>query len=87
MAGALSRLTTFFGFPGNEQQLVAIARGPLMRHYSKALEFDYSPQLRRDLIAEAGHANSLEIASALAMLRAAAETSPLLARALNRAET
>ena len=85
MPAALSRLATLFGFRGGEQQLRSIARGPLMSRYSKALEYDYSPRLRHDLIAEAGDANAREIASALALLRRAAETSPLLARALNRA--
>jgi hypothetical protein len=39
-----------------------------------------------DLIAEAVHFNGREIDAALAMLRASAEKSPLLARALSRAE-
>jgi hypothetical protein len=87
MPAALARLAAFFEFQADERQLATIAQGPLMNRYSKAPEHDYSPQLRRELIAEAGHAHRGEIASALAMLRAAAETSPLLARALNRVES
>ena len=55
-----------------------------MRRYSKALEYDYSAGLRRELIAEATAAPR-EIDDALAMLGRAAEKSPLLARALERA--
>jgi hypothetical protein len=62
----------------------AIARGPLMRRYSKAVEYEYSPALRRDLIADATRRHDPEIADALAMLNAAAEKSPLLTRALAR---
>ena len=57
-----------------------------MSRYSKSLEFDYSADLRRDRIAEAEHLHGPQIERALAMLRSAAEKSPLLARALSRAE-
>ena len=49
-----------------------------MSRYSKALEYEYSPALRRDLIAQATRANEREIDAALAMLSVAAEKSPLL---------
>jgi hypothetical protein len=86
MAAELARVAAFFGFAAEPDQLAAIAGGPLMALYSKALEYDYSPQLRRDLIAEANAAHGAEIDRALAMLRSAAEKSPILARALARAE-
>ena len=57
-----------------------------MKRYSKALEYEYSPALRKDVIAEAGARHEREIEEALAMLRSASEKSPLLARALSRAE-
>ena len=57
-----------------------------MARYSKALEYEYSPSLRRELIDEARRSNRADIESALAMLRSAAEKSPLLARAIRRAE-
>ncbi len=63
----------------------AIATGPLMSRYSKALEYEYSAGLRQELIAESSERFPREIDGALAMLRAAAEKSPLLARALARA--
>lgn len=82
----LARAADFFGFDPEPDSIEAIAEGPLMRRYSKALEYDYSPSLRRDLIAEADMANREDIDRALAMLQSAAESSPLLARALDRAK-
>jgi hypothetical protein len=84
MPGQLCRVAGFFGFRSHE--LDAIATGPLMNRYSKATEYEYSPTLRRELIAEADAAHHAEIDTALAMLQRAAETSPLLERALRRAE-
>lgn len=86
MPGELARVADFFSFDAEPARIQAIANGPLMGRYSKAPEYDYSPSLRRELIAEAEAANRADIDSALAMLRRAAEKSPLLERALNRAE-
>ena len=85
MAPELGRVAKFFGFDADEARLQAIASGPLMTRYSKGLEYDYSAALRRELIADATAANAAAIDDALAMLGAAAEKSPMLARALERA--
>jgi len=82
MPAELARVADFFGFATEEVE--AIATGPLMGRYSKATEFEYTPSLRRDLIAEAEAANRADIDTALAMLQSAAENSPLLERALKR---
>jgi hypothetical protein len=86
MAVALKSAADHFGFATDASTLAAITSGPLMSSYSKALEYDYSADLRRELIAEAQHYHRPHIESALAMLRSAAEKSPLLGRALARAE-
>jgi hypothetical protein len=83
---ALAEAARHFGFSAEPGRLESIASGPLMRRYSKALEYDYSPALRSELIAEAEQKDRRNIESALAMLQSAAEESPLLARALSRAE-
>jgi len=84
MRGELRRVAEFFDFATDN--IDAIANGPLMGRYSKATEYEYSPSLRRDLIAEAAAASRADIDSALAMLQSAAENSPLLKSALRRAE-
>jgi hypothetical protein len=86
LPGELGKIATLFGFPAPAGAIEAIATGPLMGRYSKALEHDYSPALRRELIAGAKAANRSDIDSALAMLQSAAENAPLLARALERAK-
>ena len=85
MAAGLAEAAGFFGFAMEPQQATALATGPLMGRYSKALEYDYSADLRRELLDEADRRHRADIDSALAMLQRAAETSPLLARALERA--
>jgi hypothetical protein len=87
MPRELSRAAELFGFEAEPDELHAIATGPLIRRYSKALEYEYSPGLRRDLLAEATGHYRAEIDSALAMLARAAEKSPLLERALGRARS
>lgn len=84
MEAALGDVCRFFGFEVGEDRLRQIVSGPLMGRYSKALEYDYSPGLRRELLAEARFDHGPQIDSAIAMLEKAAETSPLLARALSR---
>ena len=84
MHGALGQLAQFFGFEVSAERVHEIATGPLMGRYSKALEFDYSPSLRRDLIEQEVQLQGRDIDAAVAMLDAAATNSPLLARALAR---
>jgi hypothetical protein len=85
MQSELAGVAAFFGFAADEGEIAAIASGPLMQRYSKALEYEYSPSLREQLIADALQRHGREVDSALAMLAAAAEKSPLLARAISRA--
>ncbi|MGH6706492.1 MAG: hypothetical protein ACREB1_06760 [Sphingomicrobium sp.] len=84
MGDALKRVASHFGFAACDATLEAIAAGPLMRRYSKALEYDYSPSLRADLLEEAGRVHGADIADALAAL--AASGHPLIERALARSE-
>ncbi|HEX8841049.1 MAG TPA: hypothetical protein VF757_01995 [Sphingomicrobium sp.] len=86
MEAALTRTAAFLGFSAREGQLGEIAGGPLTTRYSKDISYDYSAELRRELIADATAHYRREIDGALAMLRGAAEKSPLLARAVARAE-
>jgi hypothetical protein len=73
-----------FGFAAEADEVQAVATGPLISRYSKATEYDYSPALRRELLANAERQHSGDITDALAMLDRAAQDSPLLARALSR---
>ncbi len=85
LSPALARVAAHFGFAASEADLTTIISGPIPRRYSKAMDHDYSPALRRDLIAEADALHRPAIDSALVMLDRAAQSSLLLKRALNRA--
>jgi len=84
MEPALINVANFFGF--ESRRAGEIATGPLMGRYSKAPEYEYGANLRRELIAETAERFASDIERALAMLTSAAEKSPLLDRALARAK-
>jgi hypothetical protein len=84
MNAELGRVADFFGFAVDAARVQTIASGPLMQRYSKALEYEYSPDLRKELIAQEVRLHGGEIDAALAMLCANSEKSLLLARALDR---
>jgi hypothetical protein len=86
MEAHLGQAAAHFGFHVDAERLQGLANGPLMGRYSKALEYEYSPGLRRELLAEAEQFHGRDIDSAMAMLIRAAEDAPLLASALRRAK-
>ena len=86
MGGWLARCAAEFGFTTPEGRVDEIVAGPLMRRYSKALEYDYSPSLRVELLADAARGHRVDLNAAVGALSDAAKSTPLLASALNRAE-
>jgi len=86
MAGWIGRYAAEFGFAATQERIDDVVAGPLMRRYSKALEYDYSPSLRAELLADAASQHGPDINAAVAALSSAAKSAPLLARALDRAE-
>ena len=81
---SLSAIARHFGLPAEADRIGDIARGPLMRRYSKALDHEFGPDARRQLLEQAGARHGPAIQSALAMLQQAAEKAPALARAIHR---
>jgi hypothetical protein len=84
--GWLAKMAGHFDLAASDENLRAVANGPLTRRYSKATEHEYSADLRGRLLAEAEERHRSDIDSALAMLAKAAETAPLLRKALDRAQ-
>ena len=84
MSNSLKRAAEFLGLPCTPERVAEIVASPLMGRYSKALEYDYSPRLRRELLEEAAFHNKRDIDDALRLLEVTAQTSPLLERALTR---
>jgi hypothetical protein len=83
MAGSLAQVTAHFGVQVPHDWLGEISSGPLMRQYSKAPEFDYSPDLRAQLLAGAGATHRAAIDDAINGLLRSGQ--PLIVRALGRA--
>lgn len=86
MANWLDRIARHFGVAAPPGQIAEVVTGPLMRRYSKAMEYDYSPSLRAELLDEAMSQNLADIEAAIAELHEAAKSAPLLDRALKRAD-
>ncbi|WOE76556.1 hypothetical protein [Alterisphingorhabdus coralli] len=77
-------IAAVFDLHFEDQALHETLNGPIMQQYSKAPEHGYSPQLRRDVIAQAEHNWAEEIAKGTAWLEAAAKEHPPIANALER---
>ena len=82
----LARIASHLGFTASGERLRELAVGPIMKRYSKDPNYEYTPKLREDLLAQELRLQGNDIDGALAMLRSASEKSPLLGRALSRAE-
>jgi hypothetical protein len=79
------KICSFFQLQADEGELSKIAAGPLLTQYSKDVQYDYSPRLRHELLAEAYRRNRQRIEDALRMLHTQGEQFQLLRKALTRA--
>jgi hypothetical protein len=84
-AETLSAALDHFGRPMPAENVDRIVAGPLMRQYSKAPEHGYTPQLRRDVLAQARREHAAELRKGLAWLEHAAASSAAIAAAMERA--
>lgn len=75
-----------FGIDVAPQLAGAIADGPLMRRYSKALDYEFSPRDRRETLADARVRHSRAIEEGLDWLRGLASRYPAVAQAIRRAQ-
>jgi hypothetical protein len=76
-------IAAHFGHPAAEAG--AICAGPLMRRYSKALDHEYSPELRREILADARRRHAPAIRDALNWLGDLESRYPAAAQAIRRA--
>lgn len=81
----LAAVAGHFGHEADAATIAAIVQGPLMRRYSKALDYDYSPDLRRRILAEARHRYAPAISDGLNWIAGLAERYPAVADAIRRA--
>jgi hypothetical protein len=78
-------VAAWFGQQVDERTAKAIAEGPLMGRYSKALDYEYSPALRREILADAGRRHAGAIADALNWLGDLESRYPAAQQAIRRA--
>ncbi len=74
-----------FGHEADEATARAIVEGPLMGRYSKALDYEYSPALRREILADARFRHGAAIRDGLNWLAGLAGRYPAVADAIRRA--
>ena len=74
-----------FGHPVDAAAARAICEGPLIGRYSKALDYEYSPALRREILADARRRHGGAIRDALNWLGGLERRYPAAAQAIRRA--
>lgn len=75
-----------FGVEADDATARAICTGPLMGRYSKALEYEYTPATRREILAEARWQHGPAIRDALGWLNDLAARYPAVAGAIRRSQ-
>lgn len=83
VAGGVGRVAAHFQLPTETCWLADIARSPVLTRYSKSPDFEYSPQLRRELLRESRQSNAAQIAAGLRWLDALAGSHPAVAALLD----
>jgi hypothetical protein len=83
-ASALNIIADHLELSADPGRFSDIASGPLINLYSKALDYEFGPNTRRERLSDAAAKHAGAIVAALAMLHQAADKAPLLQRALQR---
>ena len=82
VAGSVRRVAEHFQLPLESGWLTGIARSPVLTRYSKSPDFEYSPQLRHELLRESRRTHAAQIAAGLRWLDKLAGLQPVIARKL-----
>jgi len=82
VAGSVRRVADHFQLPVDSGWLTDIARSPVLMRYSKSPDFEYSAQLRGQLLRESRQSNAAQIAAGLRWLENLAGSQPAVARKL-----
>jgi hypothetical protein len=70
--------------PRDSGWLDGIARSPVLTRYSKSPDFEYSPQVRHELLRQSRQNNAAQIAAGLRWLENLAGSQPAVAEVLRR---
>jgi len=83
-AAGFATIASHFDLSPDPARAREICEGPLMGRYSKALEYEYSPALRREILADARRRHASAIAEAMDWLGMVESRYPAAARAIRR---
>ncbi len=81
---SLGDILNHFGFAADAAKISTVLSGPVMQVYSKDARYEYSPQLRAELLGEYAKAHVIEIEKGVDWLRAKAREHAPIASALDR---
>jgi hypothetical protein len=84
VAGGVGRVAAHLQLPIEPRWLADIARSPVLTRYSKSPDFEYSPQVRHELLRQSRQNNAIQIAAGLRWLENLARTHTPVAAVLNR---
>ena len=83
-AGSLGRVAAHFQLPSSHAGWLAeIAHSPVLTRYSKSPDFEYSPQLRREVLRESRQNNAAQIGAGLRWLETLSGSHQTVARLLD----
>jgi len=82
----LQRIAEHFGLNLDTRAAELLVSGPLMRRYSKALEYEFSPRDRQEILADAHWRHGAAIRDALVWLNELAARYPALAAAIRQSQ-
>ncbi len=78
----LKTIFLHFGKPVSDAEINGILRDPIMTRYSKATDYAFSGEERRERLAQSCHANRSEITKGINWMRSFAHTHPLVGKAI-----
>jgi hypothetical protein len=82
VAGGVTRVAAHFQLPVESRWLADIDRSPVLTRYSKSPDFEYSPQVRAELLRQSRQNNAAQIGAGLRWLENLAGAQPAAAAVL-----
>ena len=82
IAGQVSRVASHFQLPIESRWLADIGRSPVLTRYSKSPDFEYSPQVRSELLRQSRQNNAAQIGAGLRWLENLARAHAAVAEVL-----
>jgi hypothetical protein len=86
VADSMGRILRHFELPDDSRYLSAIGRSPVLTRYSKAPEYDYTPNVRAEVLRDSRRRNSEEILKGMVWLERWAKSDNAVAEIVNGAD-